>query len=72
VLIWILRIIAAILIFVVIWLGVPYLLQFIGVPAPPDNLVKALAGLIAIFWIFGDLRYGWSVGWTAPRTTRVP
>ena len=60
---WILRIIAAILIFVIIWLGVPYLLQFIGVSPPPDNLLKAIAGLIALLWLIGDMRYGWTTRW---------
>lgn len=64
--IWILRIIMAILIFVIIWLGVPYLLQFIGVSPPPDNLLKAIAGIIALGWLIGDLRYGWTAGWGRP------
>lgn len=63
---WILRIIAAILIFVIIWLGVPYLLQFISVSPPPDNLLKAFAGLVAVFWFIGDLRYGWITRWGSP------
>jgi hypothetical protein len=57
--IWVLRIIIALLWFVVVWLGVPYLLSFIGIPPPPDNLMKAVAGLIALLWLVGDYRYRW-------------
>ena len=57
---WILRVVIAILIFIVVWLGVPWVLGFFGGPQPPDNLMKAIAALVALLWFFGDYRYGWT------------
>jgi hypothetical protein len=56
---WILRIAAAILLFIIIWIGVPWVIQFFGGPVPPDLLMKAIAGFCAIVWFAADMRYGW-------------
>lgn len=56
---WVLRVIIAILWFVVIYVGAGWILngQFgLGVP---DLLLKAAAALLALLWFFGDYRYGW-------------
>lgn len=60
---WIIRIVIALLWFVVISQGVPWLLGLFGVPAPPEPLMRAIAALVALLWLFGDYRYAWTTGW---------
>jgi Na+/pantothenate symporter len=56
---WLIRIVFAILIFVVVYVGGAWLLNAeLGLDVP-DLLIKALAALIAFLWFFGDYRYGW-------------
>jgi hypothetical protein len=63
---WLIRVVIAILIFVVVYVGGGWLLNAQLVLGVPDLLLKAIAALIALLWFFGDYRYGWIGGRPGP------
>ncbi len=63
---WIIRIAVTILIFIVVYTGIPWAAHFVGLSIP-DDFMKAVAALVALLFLLSDYRSGWTGRWTGPR-----